>query len=440
MTPSAQEAMSGGLLALPIEGARVLTAVYVVAAVLVVALLLPLPGVRARLRVWWPIALAAAGLGALAGSLLVWWVVDVQDVFGVAASPVIRGAAAGAGAGVALALANLVRTRWWRKVVAVVAIPVVLAAGALMINRDVAYYPRLGDAFGVTGVSALALNHAPRPAAVLQDWHPPAHMPAHGTVGTVDIPGLVSHWQARPAWVYEPPAARTAHPPRLPVIIAFSGQPGSPSDVFEAGGLQAKLDAIAHAHKGLAPIVVVPDQLGSIHANPMCLDSPLGNVATYVTVDVRTWILRHLPVATSRRDWSVAGFSEGGTCAVQFASERPDLFGSFLAISSETFPHDHSIPHTVHEAFHGSMAAFRAAQPLVVMQRRAPYPDTVALYCVGAEDKGYGPSTTKLVAGSKRAGMHTTSTRLPGVAHNWNTGSAGFAWGLPRLVQLWALP
>ena len=46
--------MSGGILALPIEALRVLVPVYVVAAVLMLALLLPIPGVRAHLRIWWP--------------------------------------------------------------------------------------------------------------------------------------------------------------------------------------------------------------------------------------------------------------------------------------------------------------------------------------------------------------------------------------------------
>ncbi|HEY8319777.1 MAG TPA: alpha/beta hydrolase-fold protein [Amnibacterium sp.] len=428
------------ILALPIEAVRVLAPVYGIAAVLVVALLLPVPGVRGRLRVWWPIALAAAGLGALLGSLAVWLVLDVQDVFGVPASEVIRAAAATAGAGVGLAVVNLVRTRWWRKVVAVIAIPAVLAAGGLMINRDVAYFPKLGDALGVTGASTLSLHHSTVATVDLHQWQPPTSMPAEGTVGTADIPGLVSHWNGRPAWVYEPPAARTADPPKLPVVIAFSGEPGGPSDLFIAGGLQAKLDAIARAHQGVAPIVVVPDQLGSFRNNPMCLDSPMGHVATYVTTDVRTWVLGHLPVSTSRKDWSVAGFSEGATCAVQFAAADPQIFGSFLAISPELAPVDHSVARTVREAFHGSKAAYEAAQPIAVMRRTGTYHDTTGLYCVGARDARYGRMLPPLLAASKQAGMTVQSTKLPGVAHNWNTGAAGFAWGLPKLAALLNLP
>ncbi len=63
-----------------------------------------------------------------------------------------------------------------------------------------------------------------------------------------------------------------------------------------------------------------------------------------------------------------------------------------------------------------------------------------ALYCVGAKDHRYGPMLGPLIAASKRAGMHTQSTKIAGVAHNWNTGADGFAWGLPRLATRWGLP
>ncbi|MDH2442440.1 alpha/beta hydrolase-fold protein [Amnibacterium sp. CER49] len=431
--------MSGWLLDLPIQTTRVLVPVYAAAAVLVVALLVPVPGVRSRLRVFWPVALLAAGLGALAGSLLVYVVVDVEDVFGAPASLVIRGAAAAAGAGVGIAVANLVRTRWWRKIVAILTIPLVVAAGGLLINRDVAYYPKLGDALGLTGVSALVLGHGNDAEASLKTWRAPAGMRSTGRVGTVTIPGTESHWHGRAAWVYEPPAALVKNPPRLPVVIAFSGQPGGPEDVFLAGNLQGTLDGIAKAHHGIAPIVVVPDQLGSYNVNPECVNSKMGNVERYVVDDVREWVLQHLPVSTSRSEWSVAGFSEGGTCAVQFGTGYPAIFGSYLAISPELGPINGSVARSVREAFHGSLAAFKAAQPVAIMQRKRPYRHTLALYCVGANDKRYGAVIAALARASRSAGMRTSTTVLPGVAHNWNTGAAGFAWGLPKLLPDWGI-
>lgn len=432
--------MTTSLLELPIETTRVLAPVYAVAIVLVLALLVPVPGVRARPRVWWPVALLAAGLGALVGSLAIWIVVDVQDVFGAPASLVIRGAAALAGAGCGLAVANFVRTRWWRKVIAGVAIPIALIAGGLAINRDVAYYPKLGDALGVTGVTTLALGRNNEAETSLRAWRSPAGMPSSGTVGTAEIPGTLSHWVGRSAWVYVPPAGRVAHPPKLPVVIAFAGQPGGPSDVFVAGGLQSTLDSIAAEHRGIAPVVVVPDQLGAYNVNPMCVDSTMGNVARYVTEDVRSWVLKHLPVSPKRREWTVAGFSEGGTCAVQFGSGAPAIFGSYLAISPELGPINGSAARTVREAFHGSRSAWKAAQPIAIMKRKAPYRHTMALYCVGANDARYGWVIPRLAAASRKAGMTVTTTTMPGVAHNWNTGSAGFRWGLPRLASWWGLP
>ncbi|HEV7623755.1 MAG TPA: alpha/beta hydrolase-fold protein [Amnibacterium sp.] len=429
----------GWLLTLPIEATRVLVPVYAIAGVLALVLLIPLPGVRARRRVWWPVALLAAGVGALAASLVVVIVVDVNDVFGAPASLVIRGAAAGAGAGVGLAIVNLVRTRWWRKVVAVLMIPLALIAGGLMINRDVAYYPKLGDVFGMTGVSALPLAPRKPTGTALSNWLPPASMPSTGTVGTVRIPGTRSHWRGRPAWIYLPPAARVAHPPALPVMIAFAGQPGGPSDVFLAGNLQATLDGIARAHRGLAPVVVVPDQLGSYNVNPMCVDSPRGNVQQYVLQDVRDWVLRHLPVSSNRNEWTVAGFSQGATCAVQFGSGFPALFGSYLSISPEIGPYNGTLARTLREAFHGSKAAWKAAQPLTIMRKKAPYLHTLALYCDGANDTRYAKAMPRLAAASRAAGMRTESAVLPGVAHNWNTGAAGLVWGVPRLLSWWGI-
>jgi enterochelin esterase-like enzyme len=427
------------LVGLPIEATTVLVPVYALTAALALALLVPLPGVRARLRLWWPVTLLAAGLGALVGSLVVVIVVDVQDLFGVPASLVIRAAAAASGAGVGLAIANLVRTRWWRKVVAALLIPVALAAGGLMVNRDVAYFPKLGDVFGMTGVTRLPPTSGAGTSVGLRGWRPPASMPSTSTVGTVRIPGTASHWHPRAAWVYLPPAARVAHPPALPVVIAFSGQPGGPSDVFIAGGLRATLDRIAAAHRGLAPIVVAPDQLGAYNVNPMCVDSRMGNVRRYVLDDVHDWVLKHLPVSPDPREWSVAGFSQGGTCAVQFGVSVPAVFGSYLAISPEVGPINGSVARTLRDGFHGSRAAWQAAQPIAIMHSRAPYRHTLALYCVGAHDRRYASATRRLTAASRAAGMRTQATVLPGVAHNWNTGAAGFAWGIPRLLPWWGI-
>ncbi len=99
-----------------------------------------------------------------------------------------------------------------------------------------------------------------------------------------------------------------------------------------------RLDRIAARHHGLAPIVVMPDQLEAASNNPMCLDGPLGNSATYLTQDVPKWVRANLHAATRASDWAIAGFSQGGTCALQLGATFPDRFGSWIDVSGQRGP------------------------------------------------------------------------------------------------------
>jgi enterochelin esterase-like enzyme len=425
------------LAAIPIERVPVLATVYVVAGALVVALAIPVLGTRGRR----PVRLLATGIaaliGALAGVAVAWWV-DVQDVFGVALSTVVHAALAGTGAALGVIAVNLVRTRWWRAAVAVLAVPVVLLAGVLMVNEDIGYYPRFGDLFGDTGIASLNLA-AGHGTEALSSWRPPAGMPATGTVGTVRIPGTVSHFAARRAYVYLPPAARVAHPPQLPVVVALSGEPGGPIDVIDAGHLDQTMNRIAAAHAGVAPVVVIPDQLGAKASNPMCVDSPLGHAATYVSVDVRRWILAHLPVSHARQAWTVAGFSEGGTCAIQFGARYPAIFGSIVDVSGQVRPVNGSVGHTIRTGFGGSVAAYHRESPLGLLAAQR-FPRTRALFAAGALDTRYSPMMRRVATAAKAAGMRVSTREVPGGAHNWRMASVGLAWGMSELVPWWRLP
>ncbi|MGH1548678.1 alpha/beta hydrolase [Leifsonia poae] len=236
----------------------------------------------------------------------------MMDVFGVALTPVTTlWTALGFGC-VSLAVANLFRSRWWRKLIALISIPVFLAAAFCGINADFGAYRNLNDTLGVVPYRGLDL-HAERGEVVAgTDWKatvsdpagdPPA-VPAKGEVGTVRIPGTESRFPAREAVVYLPPIALTANPPALPVLYALSGQPGAPADMFTAGGVATAMDAFAKTHGGYAPIVVAADQLGGPGRNPMCVDSrDYGNSATYLLADVRNWVRSHLRVTGDPAGW-----------------------------------------------------------------------------------------------------------------------------------------
>ena len=102
-------------------------------------------------------------------------------------------------------------------------------------------------------------------ASLPKTWraHDHTEIPKQGMVGTVSIPATQSHFAARKAVIYPPPPALAANPPVLPLLILFTGQPGSPTEMFTSGQVPVMLDSYAAAHAGLAPIAVVPDLFGS---------------------------------------------------------------------------------------------------------------------------------------------------------------------------------
>jgi enterochelin esterase-like enzyme len=383
--------------------------VYLAAAVVVLALVL---GRTRRRRA--PVLVLSVACGGLFGWVLTWLVSDVWDLFGVSVSTVTRLWVTAFFAALALAVSSLVGGRRWRKAVAILAVPVFLLAAGVGINVDFGEFPTVRAALGIAGYGSLPTALA-APVGSLR-----------GTVGTVTIPPTASGFAARPAMVYLPPAARRAHPPVLPVVEMLSGQPGSPENVFTAGHLAEIFDAYAAVHAGLAPIVVVPDQLGAPEKNPLCIDSALGNSATYLTVDVPAWIRAHFRVAAAPRGWVIAGFSQGGTCSIQLGSAHPEVFGTILDISGELVPRTGSPAHTVQVGFGGSRAAYAAATPRAILAAHAPYAALRAIFAVGGNDARYLPWARTLAAAAARAGVSTRLIVSPGTAHDWHT--VIFAW------------
>lgn len=319
------------------------------------------------------------------------------------------------------------RAHGWRRALAVPALVLVLALPAMKVNAFYGYYPTPRDALGLPAPNAVDLADLPPAelevdpggaAAESQVWTPPADMPDAGRVARVDIPGVVSGFRARPASVYLPPAYLSAQRrPRLPVLVLIPGQPGGPQDWLTAGRLAHVLDAFAAAHAGLVPVVVLPDATGSTLANPMCLDSRLGAVATYLTRDVPAWVRTTLQVDPDTRHWAVGGFSYGGTCALQLAVDAPQTYPTFLDISGQTEPTLGSRAQTVAAAFGGDEERFREVNPLDVLATRH-FPGSAGVIAVGAEDHVYGPGERTVLAATRAAGMATRLTELPG-GHSW---------------------
>ena len=414
--------------------------VYALAAAILVVL-----ATRRPVRRWLPIQLLGALAGAGIGLMLAWLVSDVWNSFGVALTLITRMWFALGVGGIGFAIAGLWRARAWRVVVGCASVIVFAFAGAIGVNVDVAEFPTLGSALGVNAIHKLTLPVAqPTPTSTIpeslaQSWHAPADLPKVGTVGYVTIPGTVSHFAARNAVVYLPPAALVAGAPRLPVLELLSGQPGGPSNLITSGAMASILDQFAAAHHGLAPIVVVPDQLGSPQLNPMCVDSVLGNSATYLTVDVTNWITHHLHVLPSGADWAIGGFSQGGTCSIQLGTKYRGLFGSILDIAGELAPHHGTIPATIASAFGGSAAQYTAATPLALLASGAPWTDTLGIFVIGQNDARFGVASSAVSKAAEAAGMTMHHLVSPGTAHDWKTVQFGIRTAMPLLGDRWGL-
>jgi len=389
-------------------------------------------------RRWLPWAAAAFGGGVLLGLALCWLLGDVLDLFDVVLSSATRFWFAVAVGGLVLAVARIVFSG--RRLVAVGSVAILLVAlmGAVGINADLGEFPTVRSALGLERYPTLALPH---PVTVLPPtrWVPPAGMPSRGREGLVTIPATTSGFPARQAMVYLPPAALEPVAARLPVLVLLSGQPGAPQDLFSKGRLNTILDDYAVAHRGLAPVVVVPDQLSAPQRNPMCVDSPLGNSASYLTVDVPRWIRSHLTVEHDPAGWGIGGFSQGGTCAIQLGAAHPGLFGTIIDISGQVAPISGSLRNTIETAFGGSPDAYRAATPAALMAVGAPYHDVLALFLVGADDLRYRPGVEELERDADAAGMTTRLILSPGTAHDWHTVQYAESRAIPIVARGWGL-
>ncbi|WP_166792451.1 alpha/beta hydrolase family protein [Cryobacterium sp. TMT1-66-1] len=412
--------------------APLLAALYGVTGLVLLLVLLGPTGVRRAVM-----TVIGAVVGAAAGWLLAWLVSDVWDPWGVSLSIGTRLWTEALGASVAIVLLNLRGQVRWRRVVAMCALPLCLLSAAAGINADVGQFPTLRVALGLASFPQLDQALATARSDTLAAGTTTST--GDGIVGTVTIPATVSGFAARPALVYLPPAATAANPPALPVVEMLSGQPGSPSDVFTAGGLARILDRYAQAHSGLAPIVVVPDQLGSPTSNPMCVNSARGRVDTYLTIDVPAWIRAHLHVKDQPSAWTIAGFSQGGTCSIQLGAAHPELYGNILDIAGELVPRNGSEAHTVAAGFYGDAAAYAAAAPAAILAVHAPYTALGAIFVAGDGDPRFLPGVRTLADAAARAGVDTHLFVSPGTAHDWHTVDYAWTKALPIIAARTAL-
>jgi enterochelin esterase-like enzyme len=394
-----------------------------------------------RGRSWWARVVPATLLGsALVAALVALFVDRVWRPFPDPLPAVVVLALGGVLAAGGLTVAAFPARGRGARAGSVVALLVVVVVAAQSLNGVYREYPTLRTVLGLPAPDQLPFTDvAPRAPLVparpgrplVQAWTPPRDLPAAGIVTEVAVPGRQSGFAARPAMVYLPPAYLTSPRAELPVLVLMAGQPGEPRDWFDGGLLAQRLDAYAAVHAGLAPVVVVVDQLGDPLRNPLCMNSTLGQVATYLSVDVPAWIRATLQVNPDTATWAIGGLSNGGTCSLQMAVTAPQVYRTFLDISGEAEPTlgDHAA--TVAAAFGGDEAAFAAVNPLDVLAARS-FPGTAGYLVAGAQDDEYRPQAVRVYEACRAARLDVQLHVIPG-GHTFEVWGPGLSGALPWL-------
>lgn len=388
---------------------------------------------------WTVKAISAIAVGAVVGVVISWLVTDVFDVFGIDFNRTTVFWFAALLGSVALAGLNFRHSARWRKAVAATSIPVFTVVAGLGINAEFGLNRTLGSLMGISTAKDIELAkpaNSDSPASkgpLWERWTPPADMPAVGLQGKKAIPAQASGFVARDAGIYLPPAARVANPPQLPLLVMLMGQPGNP----DPADIGLVLDKYAAANKGLAPIVIVADQIGPGQDDTLCVDSSkFGNVESYIMKDVVNYAKANLAILKEPKYWTVAGYSNGGQCAISLGAKYPEVFGNILDISGEEYPGQEDPAGSLAGVFHGDKTAYDAQMPTNIMSKKH-YPDTTAIFTVGANDHTYVRAAKAVFEAATKAGMKSTLYEVPNAGHVEDALSGGLNKGFevlyPRL-------
>lgn len=314
-----------------------------------------------------------------------------------------------------------------RRLVAVGAVLLAAASAASTVNQFVGYYPTVGAAFG-------ELTGQPVPAQVgvneLSTVNPRTR---NGRVVPVYVPDTYSHFTHREEFVYLPPAWFRAGPKdHFPVIEMIGAEFSTPQNWIRAGDAVGTADAFARRHGGHAPVLVFADASGGFTVDTECVDGPHGNSETHLLRDVPAYVAAHFGVQPT--GWGVAGWSMGGTCAVDLSVEHPDVFSHFLDISGDIGPNIGDQARTIDTLYGGDRAAWAAHDPMTVLGYHRHYQGVFGLFADGTREHRTTRAAFRLATACQADGIVTRVVVRPG-GHNWQFGAREFAAELPLLVS-----
>jgi S-formylglutathione hydrolase FrmB len=385
------------------------------------------------------------------------WYVDSAGLAGEPAPRVLWIWVGLTGLAAGVALLGWRGTRWWRRGVAVLAVPLCALSSALALNRWVGYLPTAQIAWNqLTGgplpdqtdrAGLTAMQHAVQQKRAL---------PPNGTVVGVNIDGP-SGFKHRGEMVYLPPAwyAGTPPPP-LPAVMMIGGDVNTPEDWLRAGNAVKTMDDFAALHGGNAPVLVFVDPGGGFNNDTECVNGARGLAADHLVKDVVPFMISNFGVSRDAAHWGVVGWSMGGTCGVDLVAMHPEMFSAFVDIAGDLAPNAGTKSQTIARLFDGDAGAWARFDPTTVMTRHGRYTGAAGWFAIasglpGAPAAG-GPGTNaagrdhpsggplgdqtaaanSLCATAAANGIDCAVVAAPG-KHDWPFAANAFAGALPWL-------
>ncbi|MFD8593898.1 alpha/beta hydrolase [Kitasatospora sp. NPDC059646] len=330
---------------------------------------------------------------------------------------------------------GLQHARWWNMAAVPVAAALALLCGANSLNAATGYYPSVD-------VALADLAGAPVPQQMSLDQAlVTVGKATEGRVVAVDIPAVPSGFQHRQELVYLPPAwFRTKVRPQLPVVEMIGGQFMAPSNWVRVGNAVQTADAYAAAHDGYAPVLVFVDATGGFNADTECVNGPAGKAQDHLVKDIPPYIVKTFGTASGPHAWAAAGWSMGGTCALDLGVVHPDVFGHFVDMAGDLGPNTGSKQNTISQLYGGDAAAWAANDPLTVLRgKHGDYSASSGLFMVGDTEAGHIANAKELDRATNAAGLKTRVEIHPG-KHDWQFGAFAFKQSLPWLARELGLP
>lgn len=293
----------------------------------------------------------------------------------------------------------------WRRVAGITAAVLLAAVTLGTVNQQSDSFPTVSRLVTFDPEHVVA---SPQLRQIREQVAVSGHLPDRGVVITVTIPPTTSHFATRPAYVYLPPAWFAKVTPSLPTLVLLPGEPGSASDWSSDGDADTTADAFARAHRGVAPIIVMPDPNGLATDDTECVNSQFGNAETYLVQDVPAYVRRVLGASTGPHSLAIAGLSAGGTCSLMLALRHPQVYPTFASFSGFASPQfeETSLAQTIDTLFGGSEDAFAAHDPVQLL-RNGHFDGVAGWFESGDQDAEPLEAARNLQPAAVRAGIAT---------------------------------